>query len=61
MNKTNKELYCEHKDFWLTNRHKKRMPKKRLFYCYCDLNVVSEGQKCEVCKRRVGSRRDKKW
>ena len=45
---------------WKTNRTAKRAAKKRTFYCGCDVNRVGPGQRCEVCRRVNGRRRDKK-
>jgi hypothetical protein len=36
-----------------TNREKSKTAKKEFFWCRCDLNHVSQTNKCKVCNRRV--------
>ena len=48
----------EHEDleYNLSNRDKTREPKKNLFYCDCDCNMVGRWKKCEICGQRMGNK-----
>lgn len=55
-----KYMNKEHKE-WLTNRDRKREPKKGKFWCnVCDMFLIHKGQRCPVCKRRDLSKTNKK-
>lgn len=46
---------------YLSNRDKKRLPKKGFGYCFsCDKVLVSEWEKCPCCGKRNGISRNKK-
>lgn len=38
----------------LTNRDRSKRNSSRSYYCLCDLTAVWEGQKCDICGRRIG-------
>jgi len=42
------------------NRNKSRMPKgDKSFWCLCDRYLVSEGQRCHICKGKTPTKRSK--
>jgi len=45
---------------YLSNRDKKRLPKRGWFWCACDRQLVSVWRKCPVCGGRNNRKRDKK-
>ena len=48
-------------DDFRSNRDKARKPRLALVWCpWCDRNTVALGEKCSVCKRREGSKRNKR-
>lgn len=56
MNDNMNNIECE---YIPTNREKTRMPKSGLFWCCCDRQIVGEWEKCPVCSRRNGIKREK--
>lgn len=44
----------------MNNREKVRRPRLGLGYCYCDLSMVGHGNKCVICGRLNGRKRNKK-
>lgn len=52
--------FDEDMEYIPSNREKRRAPKMGKFWCYCDLAVVGEWQKCPNCGRRNGISRMKK-
>jgi hypothetical protein len=40
-------------EYQKTNREKAKTAKKEFFWCRCDLNHVSQTNKCKVCNHRV--------
>ncbi len=49
------------REIWMSNRDLKRQPKSGVFYCdTCDANHVGAYQKCSVCRKRSGRKRNKR-
>ncbi len=45
----------------ISNRDRVRQPKRGKGYCFgCDAALVGSGEKCPVCGRRNGTKRNKK-
>lgn len=50
----------EYYEYKPSNREKVRRPRKSKFWCECDQYLVGEGNKCSICNRRNGRKRNKK-
>ena len=47
-------------DYTETNRDKVLSPRRRIFWCLCDRNLISPWKKCSVCGRRNDRKRLKR-